>query len=109
AITPKTAGQPAEPDGKILVPFAVESALSGVGKSFTPNDRLWYRRTVSLPSDWTEHRILLQFGAADYDSVLWINGGIVGSHTRCSDASKFNVTEWLESGENKIIVADTDH
>ena len=108
AIAPKTAAQPAKFDGQILVPFAVESALSGVGKSFTPNDRLWYRRTVTIPKEWNDQRILLHFGAVDYDSVLWINGAIVGSHTGGSDAFTFDVTEFVKSGDNELILSVTD-
>lgn len=108
AIAPKTAPQPATFDGKILVPFAVESALSGVGKSFTPQDRLWYRRQFSLPAAWANQRVLLHFGAVDYECVLWINGGIVGSHVGGSDAFTFDVTEFLKAGENEIVLAVTD-
>jgi beta-galactosidase/beta-glucuronidase len=108
AIAPKTAGQPVKFDGKILVPYAVESALSGAGKSFTPQDRLWYRRTVTLPKDWADHRVLLHFGAVDYECVLWVNGGIVGSHVGGSDAFSFDATEFLKSGENELSLAVTD-
>ena len=108
AIAPKTAGQPAKFDGKILVPFAVESALSGVGKSFTPSDRLWYRRTVTLPKDWADQRVLLHFGAVDYECVLWINGGLVGSHRGGFDAFSFDITEFLRAGENELVLAVTD-
>lgn len=108
AITPKTAAPPAKFDGKILVPFSIESALSGVGKSFSPQDRLWYRRRMTLPKEWAEQRVLLHFGAVDYECVLWINGGIVGAHTGGSDAFTFDVTEFLQGGENEIQLAVTD-
>lgn len=108
AIAPKTAPQPKTFDGKILVPFAVESALSGVGKSFTPQDRLWYRRTVTVPQSWADQRILLHFGAVDYECVLWLNGAIVGSHVGGSDSFTFDITEFLKPGENEIVLAVTD-
>jgi hypothetical protein len=108
AITPKTARQPAKFDGQILVPFAVESALSGVGKAFTPQDRLWYRRTIAIPAEWAEQRVLLHFGAVDFDCTLWINGGLVGSHTGGSDSFSFDVTEFLKKGQNEIVLGVTD-
>ncbi len=108
AIAPKTAPEPKQSDGKILVPFAVESALSGVGKSFTPQDRLWYRRTFNIPKDWAKDRVLLHFGAVDYECVVWINGGMVGSHVGGSDAFTFDITEFLKPGENEISLAVTD-
>src|SRR5688572_5993420 len=52
AITPKDAPKPEKWDGQILVPFAVESALSGVGKHVTPDQHLWYRRTIEVPAGW---------------------------------------------------------
>lgn len=108
AIAPKTSPRPEKFDGKILVPFAVESALSGVGRSFTPQDRLWYRRSFQLPENWSGQRVLLHFGAVDYECVLWMNGGLVGSHVGGSDAFTFDVTEFLKSGDNEIVLAVTD-
>lgn len=108
AITPKTAAAPAKFDGKILVPFAVESALSGVGRSFTPNDRLWYRRTFAVPAEWAGQRVLLHFGAVDYECTLWVNGGLVGSHVGGSDAFSFDITDFLKAGDNELLLAVTD-
>src|ERR1051326_543920 len=65
AITPKDAEKPGKYDGKILVPFCVESALSGVMKGVDPNQALWYRRTFAIPNEWN-HRVLLHFGAVDW-------------------------------------------
>jgi hypothetical protein len=63
AITAKTAPAPTKFDGQILVPFAVEASLSGVGKALQPEQRLWYRRSFSLPAAWKGERILLNFDA----------------------------------------------
>ena len=79
AIRPKDEGRPAQFEGSILVPFALESALSGVGQPFGPEDRLWYRRGFAVPRDWDGQRVLLHFGAVDYECTLWVNGGLVGS------------------------------
>ena len=59
--------------GRILVPFAMESALSGVGKH---HDKSWYRRTFDVPKAWRDggKRVLLHFGAVDYESVVSVNG-----------------------------------
>ena len=67
AIVPKDAPQP-EMNGNILVPFPVESALSGVGKPVGKDNRLWYRRTVSLPKNWAGQRVLLHLGAGDWEA-----------------------------------------
>ena len=68
---------PAEPDGQILVPFAIESALSGVKRALEPHERLWYRRTFSIPAGWREQRLLLHFGAVDWEATVgqWSGGG----------------------------------
>ena len=65
AISPKDTPQP-KMDGQILVPFPVESALSGVGKTVGKDNQLWYRRTFALPKDWAGQRVLLNFGAVDW-------------------------------------------
>jgi hypothetical protein len=54
---------PAKPEGLILVPFPIESALSGVGRSLDPGERLWFRRTYRVPDEWKRERVLLHFGA----------------------------------------------
>ncbi len=108
AIAPKILGQPAKFDGEILVPFAVECALSGVGKSFTPADRLWYRRQFTPPKEWADQRVLLNFGAVDYECTLWINNGMVGSHMGGSDPFTFDVTDYIKAGANELVLAVTD-
>lgn len=108
AIVKRTDPAPTAYQGKILVPFAVESALSGVAKGFTPDDRLWYRRSWTVPSAWKGQRVLLHFGAVDFACTLWVNGGLVGSHEGGSDAFKFDVTDWLRDGANELVLAVTD-
>ena len=87
AIRPKSEGRPDQWDGDILVPFPVESALSGVMKRVGPDNRLWYQRTFALPQTdgkvapkWADKNVLLNFGAVDWDTTVWINGKEVGSH-----------------------------
>ncbi|WP_420151865.1 glycoside hydrolase family 2 protein [Spirosoma sp.] len=108
AITPKTAPQPTRFQGQILVPFSVESTLSKVTKSLSPDQRLWYRRNVTIPRDWNGQRVLLHFGAVDYECSLWVNGGLVGSHTGGSDAFSFDVTDFLKDGQNQLVLGVTD-
>src|SRR5262245_40133154 len=108
AITTKTAPAPSKFDGKILVPFAPEAALSGVGKVLQPDQRLWYRRSFTVPADWKGERILLHFGAVDYECALWVNGGLVGAHIGGFDAFNFDVSPFLNDGENELLLAVTD-
>ena len=108
AITAKTAPAPTTYDGKILVPFAVESSLSGVGKSLEPDQRLWYRRSFTIPAAWKGERILLNFGAVDYDSVLFVNGAIAGSHQGGFDPFTLDITPFLKSEANELVLGVTD-
>lgn len=108
AIRPKKDPQPTQFDGQILVPFCVESALSKVTKSFKSDQRLWYRRSVTIPADWNNQRVILHFGAVDYECNLWVNGGLAGSHTGGSDSFEFDITEYLKSGQNELVLGVTD-
>ena len=65
SITPKNVTVPEKFDGRILVPFAVESSLSGVGRTLTPDDALWYKTTFKVPSAWKGKRLMLNFEAVD--------------------------------------------
>ena len=94
---------------QILVPFPVESALSGVMRPVSENDRLWYRRTFDLPGHWRGRRVLLHFGAVDYEATVWVNGQEIGRHRGGYDAFSFDITEAVKPvGENELIVAAWD-
>ena len=113
AISPKTAPQPTQFDrttdgGKILVPFCLESTVSGVNKSLSDTQRLWYHKSVTVPADWAGQRVLLHFGAVDYECSLWLNNGLVGSHVGGSDAFTFDVTDYLKNGQNELVLAVLD-
>jgi beta-galactosidase/beta-glucuronidase len=108
AIRPRTAPLPAQFDGKILVPFCVESTLSGVGKPLTPNDRLWYRRSFSLPGAWKNDRVLVHFEAVDFDCTVWLNGALVGHHAGGSTAFSFDLTDYLRDAANEMVVSVWD-
>ncbi|MCX6997415.1 MAG: PA14 domain-containing protein [Kiritimatiellaeota bacterium] len=95
-------------DGKILVPFAVESALSGVMKPLKPEQRLWYRRTFAKPELPADHRLLLHFQAVDWRCEVWVNDRKAGEHTGGYDPFTFDITEALKEGENELVVAVID-
>jgi hypothetical protein len=110
ALRPKADEKPQQWDGKILVPFAVESALSGVQKRVTPDERLWYRRTFKSPSLPDGGRLLLHFGAVDWQCTIWVNGREVGQHEGGYDPFTFDITDALRETEqeNELIVAVSD-
>ncbi|NLH76093.1 MAG: beta-galactosidase [Acidobacteria bacterium] len=104
AITARDAGRPAAWDGKILVPFAVESSLSGVGKPVGIGNALWYRRTVDVPKAWRSGRVLLHFGAVDWECTVWVNGREAGTHRGGYDPFTYDVTGLLKRGGGQEIV-----
>lgn len=108
AIVPRESGKPDAWDGKILVPFAVESALSGVRKPVSPEQRLWYRRTFASPGLQEGERLLLHFGAVDWQATVWLNGRHLGQHTGGYDPFTLDATSALKPGENELVVAVWD-
>ena len=93
---------------KILVPFPVESKLSGIERRVNKNDRLFYRRTFSLPEGFIADRLLLRFGAIDRFAKIYVNGNAMGVHD-CGYTPFFvDVTEAVKDGENEIIVEVRD-
>ncbi len=96
-------------DGEILVPFAIESALSGVMKHVGPDNRLWYRRIFRRPSDWDQPRTLLHFGAVDWQSTVWVNGHESGSHQGGYDPFTIDITDHLKpEGDQEVVVSVWD-
>ena len=108
AIVPRESGKPEAWDGRILVPFAVESALSGVRRPVSPDQRLWYRRTFERPALHEGERLLLHFGAVDWEATVWLNGRRLGQHTGGYDPFTFDATSALKPGENELVVAVWD-
>ncbi len=107
-VKPRDAAPPTEYNGKILVPFPIESALSGVQRQLRPDERLWYHRTFQIPESWEKRRILLHFGAVDWECTVFINGIEVGKHQGGYDPFTFDITEALNDGENDILVSVWD-
>jgi len=80
AILPKGNNIPSTHQGKILVPFPIESSLSGVQKTVGENNELWYQRNFTIPSNWKNKKVILNFGAVDWKADIWVNDIKVGSH-----------------------------
>lgn len=102
-------------DGQILVPFPVESALSGVMKPVGDDKRLWYRRQFTVPPAWAGKRVLLHFGAVDWEVTVWINGRKLGEHRGGYDPFSLDITAALrdtetlrDTGAQEILVAVWD-
>jgi len=98
---------PAAYDGRILVPYPYESALSGVHKPSPVTQRLWYRRTFTVPASWRAggQRVLLHFGAVNWDSTVSVNGQLMGDHKGGYTAFDYDVTSALRPGLNTLIVS----
>ena len=96
-------GTPFRWDGKILVPFCLESKLGGVNQLLNSEQALWYRRTFesSKPSG---NRTLLNFEAVDYACDVFVNGKTIGKHVGGNDPFSFDITDALKSGDNELIV-----
>ncbi|MBO5498638.1 MAG: beta-galactosidase [Bacteroidales bacterium] len=108
AITPAEA-EPEKMDGNILVPFAVESALSGVGRAVGENEALWYEREFTVPEEWAGQRVLLNFGAVDWKAEVYVDDTFVGDHTGGYAPFSFDVTDMLAKGKKhslKVKVTD---
>ena len=88
---------------EIVVPFAPETELSGIGN---PDylEAVWYRRTVQIPSDWDGHRVLLHFGAVDHDATVWVNGTEVGRHRGGFSSFSFDISAAATAGSDAVIV-----
>lgn len=97
---------PSFADGRILVPFCVESALSGVGKSLLPDEALWYRRSFDRPGG--NEKVLLHFGAVDWDAKVFVNGHEAGRHKGGYGSFSIDVTPFLKDGVNELCVRVKD-
>lgn len=104
AITKKGDPRPSKWDGQILVPFALESALSGVGKHVTKDQNLWYHRALEVPAGWKGKGALIHFGAVDWEATVFVNGKEVGSHLGGNDPFSLDITDALKDGANELVV-----
>jgi hypothetical protein len=92
-------------DGKILVPYPLESQLSGVTKPLPEAHRLWYRRLFTVPAQWAGQHTLLHFGAANWDSTVYLNGQSLAEHKGGYDRFDLDITAALKPGENELVVS----
>ncbi|WP_236976056.1 glycoside hydrolase family 2 protein [Membranihabitans maritimus] len=104
AIKSQGSPQPDDFDGDILVPFPVESSLSGVMESLGKDKILWYEREFNIPDEWTGQKILLHFGAVDWKCEVWINDIKIGEHSGGYDPFSFTITPYLKTGSQKLTV-----
>ncbi|MFD7284743.1 AbfB domain-containing protein [Streptomyces sp. NPDC059863] len=108
AVTGRDAGPPSTYPDRIRVPFVAESALSGIQRRITENDKLWYKRAFTVPADWTGRRVQLNFGASDWGTTVWVNGTQVGAHKGGYDAFSYDITPQLNGGTNTVVVSVHD-
>jgi len=109
AIQPKAASSPETYQGKILVPFPLESALSGVRKVLMPTNLLWYHRNFRAPSLAGGKRLLLHFGAVDWETKVRVNGRMVGEHRGGYDPFTFDITDAVQNRrENEMVISVYD-
>lgn len=109
AVTGEDAGQPTTWPEQIRVPFVAESALSGIQRKITQNDKLWYKRTFTVPAAWDGRRVQLNFGASDWRTTVWVNGQQAGAaHSGGYDAFGYDITPLLNGGTNTIVVSVWD-
>ncbi len=102
-------GQPDTFDREIIVPYPVESALSGIKQSVSPEEMIWYKRTFFIPESWSGRFIQLHFGASDWETTIYINGTEIGMHRGGYDPFSFDISSYLdERGVQEIIVSVWD-
>lgn len=104
AIAPVGQPAPQKYDGQILVPYSVESSLSGVGKNLGEKNELWYQRQFTVPAGWKGQKVLLHFGAVDWKTDVWVNDIKIGVHIGGYTPFYFDITTALQKGENTLVV-----
>ena len=110
AITESADPRPAAFTRHVLVPFSIESQLSGAGVWVSPQQRLWYRRTVAMRTPSAGQRVLLNFGAVDWEAEVFVDGRAVGQHRGGYDPFTFDITDALarDSATHELVVAVRD-
>lgn len=104
AIRDRGQAVPSSFDGEILVPFAVESSLSGVGKRVGDNQELWYSTAFEIPGNWKNKQVNLNFGAVDWLADVYINDVLIGSHQGGFTPFSFDITPYLASGKKQQLM-----
>jgi hypothetical protein len=104
AITDHDAAAPVQYEGKILVPYPVESALSGVKRALRPDQLLWYRRTIHHTPNGDDERLLLHFDAVDYEASVYLDGKQVGAHRGGYQRFTLDISSAIRPGANELVV-----
>ena len=105
AIEERGKAEPASFDGQILVPFAIESSLSGVMKGVGDTCELWYKRSFTVPAAWKGKNVVLNFGAVDWLADVFVNDILVGSHKGGFTPFSFDITPALAGKSiHKLVV-----
>ena len=108
SITGRADSRPESFEGRILVPFPVESSLSGVGRKLKADDVLWYRTTFKVPGNWKGKRLMLNFEAVDWRADVFVNDVLVGTHTGGYTHFSFDVTPYVTGGTNTLVLKVQD-
>ena len=108
SITGKADPKPEAFEGRILVPFPVESSLSGVGRKLKADDALWYKTTFKVPGGWKGKRLMLNFEAVDWRADVFVNDILVGTHTGGYTHFSFDVTPYVNGGINTLVLKVLD-
>ena len=103
AICPKDEERP-EPQGKILVPYPVESALSGIRAKMTDSLSIWYSREFVIPKKWSDKQIIINFEASDWETTVWIDGNLAVIHRGGYDPFWCDITNYLADTKNHTLV-----
>ncbi|PWG81859.1 glycoside hydrolase family 2 protein [Pararcticibacter amylolyticus] len=105
SVNAKSSARPSSYQGKILVPFAIESSLSGVGRNVGKDSTLWYQTSFTPQPSMKGNRVLLHFGGVDWETEVFVNGKRVGTHQGGNDPFSFDVTSFLKgSGKQDLVV-----
>jgi hypothetical protein len=107
-ISSKSQSQPPQYSGEILVPFPLESALSGVKRLLQPDELLWYHRPFYIPETWQGKRVLLHFGAVDWETNVWVNGKQLAAHRGGYLPFCYDISDLIRAGENELLVSVWD-
>ncbi|MEZ5019547.1 MAG: glycoside hydrolase family 2 TIM barrel-domain containing protein [Bacteroidales bacterium] len=108
ALCPRDEERP-EPQGKILVPYPVESALSGVKAVMTDSLAIWYSREFVIPKQWKEKQVIINFEASDWETTVWVDDNLAMIHRGGYDPFWCNITPYLsDSGKHNLVVKVTD-
>lgn len=108
AVLSHSAPKPLEWPEKILVPYALETPLSGIGRRLAPDEAIWYSRTFEVTDAFSD-RLLLHFEGVDHGCMVWVNDTFVGDHTGGNLPFSFEITDAVRPGENRLVLRVLDH